>query len=142
MRQVEGQRPRTFLDGGEVVGRQSRQGETAAPGLDQQLLLVDANVDQRIARQAFADVHQLARRHGDLTRFGGIFECDAANQLDLEVGTGKRQLLAFDHQQDVGQNRQRLASFHDTGDQLQGFQQGFALNSEMHGLVPCLVELH
>ena len=31
-------------------------------------------------------------------------------------------------------------AFHDAGDQLQRFQQGFALNGEMHGLVPCLVE--
>ena len=29
----------------------------------------------------------------------------------------------------------------DACDQLQGFQQGFALNGEMHGLVPCLNKL-
>ncbi|MNZ94111.1 hypothetical protein D3C78_1132120 [compost metagenome] len=139
--EAEGQRTRAFLDGREVVRRQRGQGEAATTGLHHQLLLVDTDIDQRIAGQALADVHQLARRNGDLARLGSIFERHAANQFDFEVGTGQRQLLAFDDQQDVGKNRQRLAAFHDASDQLQGFQQSFALNCEMHGLVPCLMGL-
>lgn len=136
---AEVQRAGTFLYGGEIVGRQGGQGEAATPGLHQEFLLFDTDVDQHVVRQALADVHQLARRYGDLAGFGGIFQYHATNQFDLEVGAGQRQLLAFDHQQDVGENRQCLAAFHDAGDQLQRFQQGFALNGEMHGLVPCLV---
>ena len=41
----------------EIVGRQGRQGKTAAAGLDDQLLLIDANIDHRVVRQALADVH-------------------------------------------------------------------------------------
>ncbi|MOA03363.1 hypothetical protein D3C78_1228660 [compost metagenome] len=48
LRHGEGQRTLAFLHRGEVVGRQGGQAEAAAPGLDQQLLLVDADVDQRI----------------------------------------------------------------------------------------------
>ena len=140
LHQVEGQRAGTFFDRGDIVGRQGGKGKAATPGLDQQLLLVDADIDQGITGQALADVHQLARRYGDLAWLGRLLQGDTAHQLDLKVGTGQGQLLAFDHQQHIGEHWQGLASFHDTSDQLQGFQQGFALNGEMHGLVPCLVE--
>ena len=89
--------------------------------------------------QAFADVHQLARRHGNLTGLASIFQGNATHQFDFQVGTGQRQLLILDDQQYVGEHRQGLASFDDAGYQLQGFQQGFALNGEMHGPVPCLL---
>ncbi|MNQ44405.1 hypothetical protein D3C85_581590 [compost metagenome] len=139
LHQAEVQRTRAFLDRGEVVRRQGRQGETATAGLDQQLLLVDTDVDQSITGQALADIHQLACRYSDLTRLSRLFQGNAPDQLDLEVGTSQRQLLAFDYQQNVGEDRQGLAALDDAGDQLQGFQQGFALNCEMHGLVPCLM---
>ena len=133
LRDAEAERARTFLDTGEVVGGQGGEGEAAAPRLDEQLLVIDAHVDQRIAGQALADVHQLARRHGDFTRLGRLLQADTADQLDLQIGTAERQLLTLDHQQDVGQHGQRLTAFNDAGHQLQGFQQGFALNGEMHG---------
>lgn len=139
--QAAGQRARAFFNGGEIIGWQGRQRKTAATGLDHQLLLINLDVDQRIVGQALTDVHQLARRHGDLARFGRLFELDAPHQLDFQVGTGQGQLLAFDNQQYVGEHRQGLSALDNACDQLQGFQQGFALNGEMHGLVPCLNKL-
>src|SRR3990167_3546544 len=141
LHQAESQRTRTFFNGRKIIGGQGGQAEAAKPGLDQQLLLVDTDIDQGVRRQTLADVHQLARRDGDLAWLGGFFQGDAADQFDFQVGTGQRQLLAFDHQQHIGEHWQGLATFHDASDQLQRFQQGFALNCEMHGLVPCLVEL-
>ncbi|MNZ44151.1 hypothetical protein D3C78_617750 [compost metagenome] len=136
--QVAGQRARAFFHGREVIGWQGRQGKAAAAGLDQQFLLVDLDIDQGVVWQAFANVHQLACRDSDFARLGRLFQLHAAYQFDFQVGTSQRQLLALHDQQYVGQDRQGLAALDDTGDQLQGFQQGFALNGEMHGLVPCL----
>jgi len=108
------------------------------PGPDDNLLVIQANVDQRIARQALANVHEFARRNGDLAWLGGLFKGNTADQFDFEIGTGQRQLLSLHHKQYVGQHRQGLTALNDASNQLQGFQQGFALNGEMHGLVPCL----
>lgn len=130
-----------FFHRREIVGWQGRQGEAATAGLHHQLLLIDLDVDQDVVGQALADVHQLASRDGDFPRLGRFFKLYATDQFDFQVGTGQRQLLAFDNQQHVGKHRQGLAAFDDAGDQLQGFQQGFALNGEMHGLVPCLNKL-
>ncbi len=135
---AEVERTRPFLDCGEVVGRQGRQRKAAAARFDHYLLLIEPDADQRIRRQALADVHQFARWNGDLTGFAGVFEGHASYQLDFQVGPGQRQLLVLNDQQHVGQYRQRLPPLDDTGHQLQWFQQGFALNGEMHGLVPCL----
>src|SRR3989344_9508114 len=95
--QAEGQRTWAFFDSREIIGGQGGQTEAAAAGFYQQLLLVDTDIDQGVSRQAFADVHQFARRHGDLTGLRWLFQCDTTNQLDFQVGTGQRQLLAFDH---------------------------------------------
>ena len=62
-----------------------------------------------------------------------------AASVDFQVGTGQRQLLPLYDEKNVGQHRQGLTALDDASNQLQGFQQSFALNSEMHGLVPCLV---
>ena len=134
LREGEIERTLAVLDTGEIIGRQRRQGESAATCLDDQFLLVDTNVDQCIARQTFADIHQLTRRYGDLTRLGRFFQSNPADQFNFKIGAGKRQLLILHHQQDVRQNRQRLSALHDACDQQQRFQQGFALNGEMHGL--------
>ena len=107
--------------GREIVGRQGRQREAAAPRLDDDLLVIQANADQRIARQALADVHELARRHGDLARLGGIFQRDTAHQFDFQVGTGQRQLLPLYDEKNVGQHRQGLTALDDASNQLQGF---------------------
>ncbi|MNJ36675.1 hypothetical protein D3C77_314720 [compost metagenome] len=135
---VAGQRTWAFFNSREVVGWQGRQGETAAPSLDHDLLLIELDVDQRVVGQALADVHQLARRHSDLAGFGGLFQLDSANQFHFQVSTGQGKLLPLNNQQYVRQYWQGLAALDDACDQLQGFQQGFALNGEMHGLVPCL----
>jgi len=139
--QAAGQRTRTFFNRREIVGRQRRQGKAATACLDHQFVVIKFDVDQCIVGQAFADIHQLARRHGDFAWLGRLFKLHPTDQLDFKVSTGQRQLLAFDNQQHVGQYRQGLAAFYYAGDQLQGFQQGFALNGEMHGLVPCLNKL-
>ena len=139
--QVTGQRTWAFFNRREVIGRQGRQREAATSGLDHQLLVIKLDVDQRIVGQTFADIHQLARRYGDFAGLSRLFQLYATYQLDFQVSTGQRQLLAFDNQEHVGQYRQGLAAFNDACDQLQGFQQGFALNGEMHGLVPCLNKL-
>ena len=57
LNQSKRQRALAIFHRWEIVGRQSRQGKTAAAGLDDQLLLIDANVDQRVVRQALTDVH-------------------------------------------------------------------------------------
>ena len=139
--QAAGQRTRAFFNRREIVGWQGGQGKAATACLDHQLVVIEFDVDQGIVGQAFADIHQLARRHSDFAWLGRLFKLHTTYQFDLKVGTGQRQLLAFDNQQHVGQYRQGLAAFNDACDQLQGFQQGFALNGEMHGLVPCLNKL-
>src|SRR3990167_6357179 len=77
--QAEGQRAWAFFNSREIIGGQGGQAEAAAAGFDQQLLLVDTDIDQGVSRQAFADVHQLARRHGDLTGLRWLFQGDAAD---------------------------------------------------------------
>jgi len=139
--QAARQRARAFFNRREVVGRQGGQGKAATACLDYQLVVIEFDVNQCVVGQAFADIHQLARRHGDFAWLSRLFKLHSTNQFDFKVGTGQRQLLAFDNQQHVGQYRQGLAAFNDACDQLQGFQQGFALNGEMHGLVPCLNKL-
>ncbi|MNJ68226.1 hypothetical protein D3C77_644560 [compost metagenome] len=89
MLKVAGQRTRAFFHSREVVGRQGRQGKTAAACLDHDLLLVELDVDQCVVRQAFADIHQLACRHSDLAWLGGLFQLHTTNQFHFQVSTGK-----------------------------------------------------
>src|SRR5690606_7428538 len=51
-----------------------------------------------------------------------------------QIRTGQRQRISIDHQEDIGKNRQGLPAFDDTRHQLQGLQQGFALDGKLHGL--------
>ncbi len=141
LNKAERKRTRTFFHSREVIGRQGRKRKAAATRFDNQLLLVELDVNQCVIGNAFADVHQLARGDGDFARLSRLFQLHAADQLDFEVRTGQRQLLALNDQKYVRKNRQGLTAFDNARDQLQGFQQGFALNGEMHGLVPCLDKL-
>ena len=43
----------------------------------------------------------------------------AGSNLDLEVGCGERELVALDLEQDVGEDRKRMAALDDTADGLQ-----------------------
>jgi hypothetical protein len=68
---------------------------------------------------------QLARRYGDLALSPGSGSV-MRPMSSTSVRTRQRQPVAIERDQHVRQDRQRLAAFHDTGDQTQGLQQGFA----------------
>ncbi|MCY1450385.1 hypothetical protein D9M71_671870 [compost metagenome] len=89
MLEVAGQRTRAFFNSREVIGWQGRQGETAASGLDHNLLLVELDVDQRVVRQALADIHELASGYGDFAWLGRLFQLNTANQFHFQVCTGQ-----------------------------------------------------
>ncbi len=80
---------RAVFNIGEIVRRQGCQGKAATPGLDQCLAVFNLEVQRGIVRQRFADIHQLAGRNGNLPVFAGFVQCDTANQLDFQVGTGQ-----------------------------------------------------
>ena len=65
------------------------------------------------------DVLQLARRHGGRVLAGAGSGLAARSNLELEVGCRERELVALDLEQDVGQDRKRMAALDDAADGLQ-----------------------
>jgi hypothetical protein len=95
---------------------------------------IELEFDGRTIRQSPDDIEQLACGNGDFT-LGEFCSLGGCHHFDFKIGSGQRQLPASNFDQQVGQHRKGLAAFDYTDHLLQGLEQGFSLNAELHGLV-------
>src|SRR5690606_8643473 len=119
------------VERGEVPRGQGLELETAAPGLDMSSLSVDPEFYQRVVRQRAADLVELARHHGA----AAILALDVADPeayLDFEIGTGDGQGTVLDTQEQVGEDRQRLAFLDHAGGQPKRFYQPAFFYFQIH----------
>jgi hypothetical protein len=119
------------VDDGEFRRRQCRQREAASSRADDRALAGLLELDRHAIRQRAADVEQLARRHG---HFAGVepLRFRARHHLDFEIGSGERDTVRIDVDQEIRQHGQRLPPLDDTDDLLQAPQEGFSLDAESH----------
>ncbi len=124
-----------FVDRREVIGRQRRQGEARAPGLDRDLFRALADRHPAAIREGPDDVEELPRGDGGLS-VPGVLHRDPGDHLDFQVGTRQRQLPVADLYQEVGQHREGLATFDHVDDLRQRLEKHFALQAETHSVLP------
>src|SRR5690606_36773045 len=125
-----------LVDRREIVRRQARQGEAAAPGLDGDLVPGLGDGDLAAVGQGANDVEQLARGDGGLAILGIVHRA-ARDHLHFQVGAGQRQLSSRDLGEQVGQHGQGLPAFDDVDHLRERLQEGFALQAETHAWASC-----
>ena len=123
---------RRGLDAGIVLRRQGAHGETAAAGAQGRLVALDVQGDVRTLRQRLADVHQLARRQGEL-QLSVHLRGGAGGQFHLQVGGGEPDRARGRGDQHIGQDGQSLAAFHHAARFQQGTEQLFPVGLDLHG---------
>ena len=114
----------------EIRCRQRLQVEAAFPCLHLEAVVLRVERDVGAVGQRAQDVLELARGDGEVLVARAFAGFAARRDLDLEVGRHELELVLFSFQQDVRQDRQRVAFFDDAGDRLQRFQQRIAFDLE------------
>jgi hypothetical protein len=120
-----------LVDRGEIVRRQAGQAEPAASRLHGDLVALLGDGDLAAVGQGAHDLEQLARRDGGFTVLG-IVDRGTRDHLDLEVGTGQRQLALAHLDQQVGQHRQGLPTLDHVDHLRQRLEQDLALQGKPH----------
>jgi hypothetical protein len=117
----------------EVAGRQDRQVEARAAGLDHQagVVAAEAERDVRAVGQLADDFIQRVGRGGDLA---GLVDLGQAlvDDLHVQVGGRERQGVAVGRQQDVRQDRDGVAALDDALHVTQRLQQRRPLDGKLH----------
>ncbi len=122
---------RQFVDHREVGGGEGGENEAAAAAADGDFVAILRDRERDALRQGAADVQELPARHRDLPVSAG-FDFSRCHELDLKVRCRDRKLSLFCRQEQVRENRHRLAPLDDADDGLKCSQQRFAFSTEFH----------
>ena len=125
-RDEERRLPLAFLEDGVFVGGERLKLELAVVAADREAAVAEIELDLVGGGKSRQDAGEL----GGADREAGVDACDADGSLgadlDIEVSGGELDVLAVLLDQDVAQNRQRLALFNNAFDDFDGFEQVFA----------------
>jgi len=134
--QFEAGRQVAFDDHREIVTRQGRQAEAAAPGLHRHAVVRRFQADLAAIGQFAGNIEQQVRRYGDRS---GAFDRDCAQAFhDLQVKVGRHdphRAVARCFDQHVRQDRNGIAPLDDGLDVRQALQERRAFDSGLHGTI-------
>ena len=120
------------LDAGEFLSRKGGQRKAAAATAQNGFVLGYGKLQLGAIGQVFANIRQLACRHGNFAGIALGLQSNAPKQLDFVVCAGNRQAIGIELKQHIGQHRQGLATLNDTRYKTERFEERFSRNSEFH----------
>jgi hypothetical protein len=119
-------RPLRRSQPGKVLGRQRLELETALAAAHLQALVRERHRDLAAFGQRAQDVEQLAGADRHRLGLPGGLRSRGCADLDLDVGRDERESVVHTRDEDVREDRQRVAPLDDPGNRLQRFEQGLA----------------
>jgi len=116
---------RGFLHEGEILGGQSLQREAALAAFEDEFVLARFQRDGLVRRHGAQDVDELARANGGAEVAAVAIELGLCADLDLQIAGGELQLRPCFANEDIGEDGQGMAPFHNASNRLQGRQNFF-----------------
>ena len=124
----------TLDDHREIIARQGRQRKPAAPGFDGHPVVGRFQADLTAIRQLARDVEQQMRRNGDRARDLDRDRAQAFDHLQVQIGCHDlERAIRRRLDQDVRQDRDRIAPLDDGLDVRQALQKCRAFDGGLHG---------
>jgi hypothetical protein len=119
----------------EIFRGERLQLEAALAGLHRQTLIGERERDFGI-RHVAQNVEQLARRHGGRHIVGACTAIGGRGDLKFQIGGEERNVLSVLANEQIGQNRQRMATLDDATHNLQRPQQIVSLSFDQLHIYP------